>query len=137
MNFFRQSTKSGSGSGPQSGSESESGIDMLLKDSRISYPKLYAAIVKGDDVILFSKLIKEHKKHNKFEINKKDANGWSLLYYAVVWKREQCTQFLLENGANVNIINDYGHTPLYYAKHAGYTNMVVILINWNNLIHNE
>jgi ankyrin repeat protein len=109
--------------------QSEISSNESLDDDRISFQKLFTVVIKSDDdVILLNKLIKKFDK--KFCINTKDASGWSLLYYATVWNKIECTRFLLENGANVNNTNNYGYTPLTYAKHAGYTNMITLLMDY-------
>ena len=45
-------------------------------------------------------------------VNVKGHEGWSLLAYAAFYGDEKKVDFLLKNGANPNIQDDYGYTPL-------------------------
>jgi len=49
-------------------------------------------------------------------VNYKVNNGWSPLSVASFNHSYKCCEYLIENGANVNISSDKGTTPLMYAK---------------------
>lgn len=48
-------------------------------------------------------------------INHADSSGNVLLIHAIKYNQKDLFQFILENGANVNIANNYGNTPLHFA----------------------
>jgi len=50
-------------------------------------------------------------------INQQDAGrGWSLLSVAAYNHSKECVEYLLSNGADINIVNFKGTTVLMYAK---------------------
>lgn len=58
--------------------------------------------------------IKSSIKKNKIDINKIFRNGLSPLHMAINKKDEKLVTILLNKGANVNILNSEGDTPLNY-----------------------
>lgn len=58
--------------------------------------------------------LKERLNNNN--INYKLNNGWSPLSVSSYNHSYRCCQYLITNGANVNIPSDKGTTPLMYAK---------------------
>jgi hypothetical protein len=48
-------------------------------------------------------------------INHADSSGNVLLIHAIKYNQKDLFYFILENGANVNIANNYGNTPLHFA----------------------
>jgi len=70
----------------------------------------YAA--KGD-IKTLQNIISE----NKLNVNQpNDSYGWTPLFYAVDNNQAETVSFLLASGANVNMKDKNGHTPLHYAK---------------------
>ena len=69
-------------------------------------------------------------EHGEDINNRRDTEGWSPLHVAVSMKRasRQITTLLIERGANVNVYNDKGHTPLHYAALEERTEMVTLLL---------
>jgi uncharacterized protein len=49
------------------------------------------------------------------DINAKEAKGWTALHFAVQSFLPDIIQLLIEKGANVNIQDNYGNTPLLNA----------------------
>ena len=61
-------------------------------------------------------------------LSKYNKDNISALHYAVISKRVDIVEFLLDIGLNVNIIDKYGSTPLHYASSIGYIESVKVLI---------
>lgn len=87
-------------------------------------PILFDAISSsGDEVLYF--LLDEGKKH--IDINETDAHGMTALAYAVTGDYYYLDE-LLDAGANPNIADKIGNTPLIYAAKAGNEEFVRILL---------
>ena len=81
--------------------------------SRLNYGNdLSFHAAKGNVQTLKNLILDQHK--NFQEPN--DSYGWTPLFYAVHNNQEEAADFLLSVGANVNVKDNNGHTPLYYAK---------------------
>jgi ankyrin repeat protein len=65
-------------------------------------------------------------------VNEQDKNGWSALYYAVDAGNISIIELLLRNGANVDIKDIYGITPLYRAVFncEGDGSIIKLLLNY-------
>lgn len=78
---------------------------------------LFEAITRGNKSII-KKLI---KKHQETILNSKNENGYTSLHMAVIAEENFGTHFesivpiLLKNGADANIQDNYGRTPLFIA----------------------
>lgn len=48
-------------------------------------------------------------------VNKKDSNGWTPLHEGARAGHTEVAQILIERGADVNELTNYGETPLYLA----------------------
>ena len=72
-----------------------------------------------------------NKNKCKDIINHCDANGNVLLTHAIKHNEKDIFHFLIENGADVNIGNNYGNTPLHFAFSYKYFHFV------NELIRNQ
>lgn len=55
-----------------------------------------------------SRLLTEHE----IDINAQDKFGWTLLHWASEWGDINGIQLLIDRGADVNIMNNAGFTPL-------------------------
>ena len=69
-----------------------------------------------------------NKNKCKDIINHCDANGNVLLTHAIKHNEKDIFHFLIENGADVNIGNNYGNTPLHFAfsyKHFHFVNELI------------
>jgi ankyrin repeat protein len=56
---------------------------------------------------------------------------WSILHYAVFYKRDHSIKFLLNNGSDSNIKDSEGLTPLQFASLLEYNNIFNLLINFD------
>lgn len=55
---------------------------------------------------------------NGYNINAKD-DEWTLLHWAAFRDNVEMARILLENGAQIDEINEFGHTPLHLAGYYG------------------
>ena len=59
-------------------------------------------------------LIKKAYKFQPDDLNKKDDKlGWAPLYRTVICRHQEATRYLLEKGADPDIKNNLGETPLH------------------------
>ena len=63
------------------------------------------------------------------DVNTKDAEGYSLLHYALIKNQDQFVEFLLQKGADANIIDKVGQTPLHYCSLMNKKDIAKILID--------
>ena len=54
-------------------------------------------------------------------------NGMNLLHYACYKGHIDCVQYLLDKGYYINVKDEVGHTPLYYAARYGHFDLVTFL----------
>lgn len=85
--------------------------------------------VKERDFQKAEEYIREGKTHTTNVINSKDRNGNSPLSIAVSNRDLEMMNFLIENGADVNIEDYFRMPPIYYAVTKGTTEMIELLIN--------
>lgn len=85
--------------------------------------------VKERDFQKAEEYIGEGKTHTTNVINSKDRNGNSPLSIAVSNRDLEMMNFLIENGADVNIEDYFRMPPIYYAVTKGTTEMIELLIN--------
>jgi len=57
--------------------------------------------------------------------------GWSPLHLCAYFGHKDVVEVLLQNGANVNVINGMGDTPLHRAAFTGRTDVVLTLLRYN------
>ena len=69
-------------------------------------------------------------EHGEDINTRRDAQGWSPLHISVSMKRSshQITTLLIDRGANVNVYNNKGHTPLHYAALEERSEIVTLLL---------
>lgn len=75
---------------------------------------------------------------NGANVNHKDRNGDSALHFAAQQKTVECAKILIEKGADIEIQDNYGNTPLWRAIFfsKGDISMVNLLVeNGANLDH--
>ena len=78
--------------------------------------------------------LKSELSRNSFTIDERDENGWTALIISIYNGFNECTKTLLDFGANPNITNWKGTTPLMYAKHlaefSGDLSVLELLMNY-------
>lgn len=58
--------------------------------------------------------IEKSYESNKSQLNERDKSlGWTPLYRTVICGHAKAARFLLEKGADANIANNLGETPLH------------------------
>ena len=76
-----------------------------------------------------------------FDINEKDENGWNALMVALYNDNREIINFLLQNNASVNVVNNNGTTCLMYAKEPALKSKDYTIINRllqiNNSLHKK
>ncbi|MCG3116935.1 MAG: ankyrin repeat domain-containing protein [Candidatus Manganitrophus sp. SA1] len=70
--------------------------------------------------------------HTNMDINHVNNLGWTALLEAIVLsdggpKHQEIVAVLIQHGADVNIPDHAGHTPLYHAKERGYVKIQILL----------
>lgn len=66
-----------------------------------------------------------------YQVDARDNNEMTLLAWAAIKGDEKKVSYLLQNGANPNIQNKDGMTPLMYAASNNHTNIVKCLLDAN------
>ncbi|XP_066980457.1 uncharacterized protein [Macrobrachium rosenbergii] len=61
--------------------------------------------------------------------NSRDKRGWTLLHHAVYKGVEEICELLLENGANINAVDNHDRTPLLLAAYRGNKQIMQILLD--------
>lgn len=81
--------------------------------------------VAANDLATVKSLIK-----HGVPVNARNGEGNTALHEAALSGRRTISQFLIDKGADVNVFNKFGRTPLYYwAKHEDRLDMVRLLIS--------
>ena len=62
------------------------------------------------------------------DVNVPTADGTTALHWAVHWNDSETADLLIRAGANVNMANRYGATPLWLASERGYADVVGTLL---------
>jgi ankyrin repeat protein len=104
----------------------EKGADPARRNNKGLTPFHMAAILLKDTDVLGLMLGNE----KKIEIDERDNNRQTALHMAIKWSNETSARFLLSNGANPNVADQNGATPLhvaaYYSKDV---DIVELLLN--------
>ena len=86
--------------------------------------------IQHDDIKLVKELITD--------INQRDSYGHSLLHWACIYGNVTMIRFLIQKGAKINLINNYGNTPLHHLCAFFKDNLkpiILLLENYNAIPH--
>lgn len=86
-------------------------IDYILEMMEIGN-SLQAAVFDGDIDLAINLL-----ENGKFDLNKQDQQGRTLLHYTSCRGQHDMIELLLEKGADPNIKDKNGNTPLHWCGH--------------------
>jgi len=103
----------------------ENMVKEILKDMHL----------KGLDAI--KKAQGSDQQQSKSIINEQNAEGWGLLHMACKNGSSDIVQYLLENGANIELTTNMNETPLYIACENGHLNVVKMLLEHHANIQNK
>ena len=67
-------------------------------------------------------------KQEKDNIDKKDAEGWTALIYACKLGYKDFIKLLIDNGADVNLGNEFNTTPIMFAVEEGHYEILKLLL---------
>ena len=104
----------------------EYGADIKHRDKNGRFPLLEAASIGNIDVV---KILLKNNSFDNSSINKKALNGNSPLLEAVLSNNYELVSFLIDNGADVNIKNSLGVTPLIIAAGINYDTTKLLIKN--------
>jgi len=93
---------------------------------------LHEAVKQGDYELVKS-ILTSHDGSTTLDINKKDSDNWSCLHEACVHTCQfnKIAELLLQNGADPNITDSSGETPLHGSVLFHYTDNVRLLCKYN------
>ena len=94
--------------------------------------ELFNAVTEGNEEKVIS-LITEHPEL----INESDGDGNTVLHYVAALGLPTLAPFLLQHGANPEILNNDGLSPLLIATKRDFTYLVELFIDWTLNISNE
>jgi len=99
-------------------------IDLNLVDNQGNPPLITAYQLGHDDIVNWI-------LNNVYtiDIDQRDANGNTLLYYALLNMDESLTEYLLDQNAEVHYRNNYGKSPLSVAISKSYSMAQLVLSN--------
>lgn len=103
----------GCGSGSGGGGSAEMQLDPLEQDPVIA--------ARTGNLPAIKNLVSRYPSL----LNELDQQGQSLLHYAAEFRRVDVVRYLLEQGADPNIMNADGDTPISYAQESAGTDEVV------------
>jgi ankyrin repeat protein len=105
-------------------------IEQICKTKYLS-ERLAKGLGRWIDIIPMA-TIKLIKKTN-IDVNIKDGNGSTLLMYSAVHNRPDVAKFLLENNANINMIDNQNRTALHLSFISHSISIAMILLKQDNI----
>ncbi|VDP42098.1 unnamed protein product [Schistosoma mattheei] len=87
------------------------------------YEQLLWAVKNGD-----LQSIKENM-NNLSGVNSTFKNGRTLIHYAADYGQKEICDYLIRNGADINVNDSFGVTPLLAAIYEGHIDCVSLLLN--------
>lgn len=101
----------------------ETSEEMLLQSAR------------SGNLVLIKELMNVEEGCKILDINckgkQKSNHGWTPLHLAAYFGHRDVAEYLIKNGANVNVVNDAGDTPLHKAAYTAREELVLLLLSNN------
>jgi len=115
-------------------------VILLIKYGIKNHIDMNVIDVNGNTPLTLSYKI-EHLDIFKFlvkylDVNKKDANGNSILYYAILNNDLETSKYLISNRADINFIDKHGNSAFDISLYKCY-DLVSVFINNKNLLLNK
>jgi uncharacterized protein len=108
------------------GGKSDTIVDnSVITEEKTIYQNGIFEALKSDDLESFKEIIRK----NIVDINSLNTNGNSLLIDSIILGSSKIRDYLLEKGANIDLANSEGFTPLMMATSINQIQTVQILIN--------
>ena len=106
----------------------------------LSFPEEIYNLAKEGDLKGMKKVVEKYKndKDKLLQlINYQDSDGWSSLHFSSHLRRLDMAEFLVKLGANIDIKNKLGYTPLHWtvAIRGGFTETQETLPTTTKMIH--
>ncbi len=99
--------------------------EYYYEEDVLEYPPIIQAYM-DDDMVLFQQLVEEGTA-----IDEKDMDGYTALHYAVTWEDLETAEYLIQSGADVNTLDNWGSTPLMNAVYnQASVEMVTLLLEY-------
>lgn len=97
--------------------------------------KLFS-LIKEKKIKLFKKIVTDHIRSNlAIDLNIRDTGNNYLLYYSILSNDKDTMEFIIENGARIDITDENNRSILFTPIRYGYNDIVDILLKFNkNLI---
>ncbi|XP_059167366.1 ankyrin repeat domain-containing protein 50-like [Physella acuta] len=102
----------------------DAGADVNLADGKGKTALHYAARYES---LKLAQLL-EKRTNNYCSSEKPDMKDWTALYNAAIEDSKKRIQLLLDKGAAINIIDNFGQTALHYASYSGLSEIVDFLL---------
>ena len=107
-------------------------ILLSLKKIQFDFRDLFIKAFRNNNQKIIEDLVDEAHDQNKFQTEKLWYN-WSNLTIGSVLNNIELVNASIENGENVNQLDSYDFTPLFYAAAAGNTEVVRILLDQEDI----
>ncbi len=85
-------------------------------------------IIRDGDTVVFN-MVLDHSQNLNQVIAAKDSIGFTALHWAAKYNRPYMARKLVENGANVDALNNYKRTPLHVAAWHGSNSVLILLVD--------
>ncbi len=93
--------------------------------------KLFS-LIKEKKIKQFKKLVTDHVTNNgSIDLNIRDTGNNHLLYYSIVMNDKDVVEFMIENGARIDITDEHNRSILFIPIRYGYNEIVELLLKYN------